>query len=399
MTKEELEALEKSISESVDGIMQAKLAEVVGPIAAQEARSVVEKMRQEKALFGFDRTGLNDKQKSDFAKAVKDITTPGKFIDTKANEALIEEQDNRGGYLVSTEVANAILRIAASVGLVLSQAQRWPMKTDELGVPNYTGSFLEGEYLEIDAAGDVTGINFGQAKLIIKKWQLAFVVGNDLLADAPVELANWLLALGGEALANMIDKQAFAGSGKPFVGIMESDDVTVKVLASGKNTYEEFSVVDDGSAMIGDLDESILEGAAFYMHRTVWANLRVQKDGNGTYLLPQAGATSAALISMYSTGGGLKPAGEILGFPVFTNRHLPALSTSGASKKFLSFGNMKAMAYGDKGEMRVAQHESGSFGGKEIALADQKGLVYKHRHALTIALAAAFEVAKTAANQ
>jgi hypothetical protein len=48
--------------------------------------------------------------------------------------------------------------------------------------------------------------------------------------------------------------------------------------------------------------------------------------------------------------------------------------------------------------MRVSQFESGNFGGKEIALADQRGIVYKHRHALTLALPRAMVVAKTAAS-
>ena len=396
MTDEEQKALEAALAKSVDGIMEAKLQTVVGPLVAAETRSIVEKMRVEKALFGQDRTGLTDKQKSDFAKAVKDITTPGMMIDVKANEALIGEQDSRGGYLVATEVANAILRVAASVGLILSQAQKWPMGTDEKGIPNYSGSFLEGEYLDVDATGSVTGITFGQAKLIIKKWQLAFVVGNDLLADSSVELANWLLALGGESLANMVDKQGFAGTGAPFVGILESDEVTLQNLTYGENTFAEFRVVEDSSLMIGDIAESLLEGAAFYMHRTVWASLRTQKDGTGHYLLDHQGNASPSIVASNPTGGGIKVAGEMGGFPVFTTPHCPALSASAASTKFIAFGNMKAMAYGDKGEMRVAQYQSGSFGGKEIATSDQTGIVYKHRHALTIALPAAFTVAKTA---
>ncbi len=145
------------------------------------------------------------------------------IVDTKANEALIEEQDNRGGYLVSREIADAIMRIAASVGTIMSQAAKWTMTSDELAVPNYTGAFLKGAYLGVDAPGPVTGITFGQAQLIAKKWQLAFVVGNDLLADASVNVADWLLALGGEALANMIDYQGFVGganTGDPFLGIL-----------------------------------------------------------------------------------------------------------------------------------------------------------------------------------
>jgi hypothetical protein len=62
------------------------------------------------------------------------------------------------------------------------------------------------------------------------------------------------------------------------------------------------------------------------------------------------------------------------------------------------FGNMSAFAFGDRGEMRVGQFESGSFGGKEIALADQRGIVYKHRHALSLVLPRAMVVIKTAAS-
>jgi len=44
-----------------------------------------------------------------------------------------------------------------------------------------------------------------------------------LLADASVNVADWLLALGGEALANMIDYQGFVGganTGDPFLGVL-----------------------------------------------------------------------------------------------------------------------------------------------------------------------------------
>ena len=59
---------------------------------------------------------------------------------------------------------------------------------------------------------------------------------------------------------------------------------------------------------------------------------------------------------------------------------------------------MKAFAFGAKGELRVGQFESGSFGGKAIALADQRGIVYKQRHALTLTLPRAMVVGKTAAS-
>jgi HK97 family phage major capsid protein len=391
MTPEILKQLEDKFKEVVDSAMEEQLKTVVGPLVAAETKNIVQQMRMERALFGMDRSGLGDEEKKNFAEIVKAAA----FGKTKANEALIEEQDSRGGYLVPKEVAAAIVRIAASVGLIMSQAQKWPMSTDELGIPNYTGSFLEGEYLGVDAAGTVSALAFGQAKLVVKKWQLAFVVGNDLMADSPVALADWLLALGGEALANNIDKQGFAGAGTPFVGILNNDDVTVQTMASGKDTFAEFDL-DEASDAIANVEESVLDGSAFYMNRTVWAKLRVKKDTNGTYIFGYPNSVGISFDK--STYGGLRPAGFILDYPVFTSRHFPLNSATAVSTKFAIFGNMKALAYGDKGEMRVAQHASGAFGGKEIALADQTGLVYKHRHALTVSLPAAFVNIKTAAN-
>ncbi|MEM2988204.1 MAG: phage major capsid protein [Candidatus Bathyarchaeia archaeon] len=391
MDEKIIEQLEDKFKKAVDEVFEQRLAKTISPLVAEETKKIVNQLRVERALFGTDRTGLTPEQKKEFAERVKSVALG---IRTKANEALIEEQDSRGGYLVPVEVANAIERIAASVGLILSQAKKWPMKSDELDIPAYTGSFLTGDYLDVDTAGSLTGLTFSQARLIAKKWQLAFVVGNDLLADASVDLADWLLALGGEALANMIDKQGFVGTGAPFVGILNHDGVTTLTMDSGKNTFQEIDL-DECSKAISNLEESLLDGAAFYFHRTVWHELRTKKDSAGQYI---AGYPTPQLLELAAKAGAPKPVGMLWGYPVYTCQHLPSTSESAASTKFAVFGNLKAMAFGSKDELRVGQFQSGYFGSKEIALADQTGLVYKNRHALAITLPAAFVAIKTAAS-
>ena len=411
MEKEKMTAVVES---SLNTLFETKLAPYISEESAKAARKAVEAMKAERSLSGRDITGLSEKCKKDFV-SVAQAAAKLDGVSLKANEALIEEQDNRGGYLVSRDVADAIMRIAASVGTIMNQAMKWPMKTDELGVPNYTGAFLTGAYLGVDVAGTVTGLTFGQAALIAKKWQLAFVVGNDLLADASVQLADWLLALAGEALANMIDQQGLVGTGAPFVGVLNFPTAAVGTYpanttgqyfaggssSSGKTTFASWDVLVDSSALIGQQEESVLDGSAFYMHRSVWASLRVQKDSAGSFILPFAGIASiaglASPLEVNPTGGPIRPSGQILGFPVYTNRWMPALSSTAVNTPFIIFGNFKAMAFGDKGEMRVEQYNSGAFGGKEIALADQRGIVYKHRHALTVVLPGAFQVGYTAA--
>jgi hypothetical protein len=39
----------------------------------------------------------------------------------------------------------------------MRSTQKWPLKTDELGIPNYTGAVLTGAYVAVDIAGPVLG--------------------------------------------------------------------------------------------------------------------------------------------------------------------------------------------------------------------------------------------------
>jgi HK97 family phage major capsid protein len=406
-----------------DEVMREKLVPIIGQEVADSVAKTVSSLKLQRQTFGKDMTGLSDKAKKDFVKVAHNALR-GKFdIDTKANEALIEEQDGRGGYLVSREVADAIMRIAASVGTILGQATKWEMTTDSLAVPNYTGAFLTGAFLGVDAPGPVTGMQFGQSQLIVKMWQLAFVVGNDLLADANVNVADWLLAIGGEAFANMVDYQGFVGganTGDPFLGILNLPTSTTiqpngqntnKYIlggssSSGSTTFSKYLVMDDSSQLIASLEESILDGSAFYMNRTLWAKLRTQKDTAGNYILPySAWAKSQPAMVDEAGGGPVKPAGEILGYPVYTNRWMPAVGASSVNgfsdstnNPCVIFGNMKTMAFGDKGEMEVDQFTSGSFGGKEIALANQRGIIYRRRFAMSATLLRAFAVGYTSSS-
>ena len=212
MNEEELKKLQDSIKSTMDGKIEEVLKTQVGAEVAKASRKIVEEMRAERSVFGYDRSGLTQDQKKEFALAAKAVAFGKSSIVTKANEEMVSEIDSRGGYLLPVEVAGAIQRIARSVGLVMSKATQWTMNTDELDVPAYTGSILEGDYLGVNTAGTLTAVTFKMAKLMAKKWQLAFALGNDLLMDAPENLADWLLALAGEALANKVDKMGLNGT-------------------------------------------------------------------------------------------------------------------------------------------------------------------------------------------
>lgn len=387
MDDKTLELLESKFKNVVDAALESKISSVLGPMVADETKKIVDQLRMERALFGgTDKTGLTSEQKIAFATGIKEMV-----LSQKA--ALIEGQDNLGGYLVPTEVYAGIMRVAASVGLVLANAQRFPMKTDELNVPRYTGAFLEGGYLGNDEEGSETSLEFGDARLITKTWYTLFRIDNALLADASVDLADWLIGLIAEGMANRIDKEGFAGTGLPFVGLLNDTNATVVTLATGKDTFAEFDL-DDCSELIANVEESVLGDAAFFMHRTLWHSLRTKKGSDGAYTVGWQGTSVIA----YEKALGVRPVGFIWGYPVFTARHLPALAATAISTKFAIFGSLKnALFYGDRGQLALAKSDSATVGGKNVFAANQTALRGIHRHALSTGLYTAVAIARTAA--
>jgi HK97 family phage major capsid protein len=433
MNEQDIKKLKEALSSSLYDMFEQKLEPVIGTIAAAKVKELVSQLQAQRSVYGRDITGLSAKTKKDFVRAASYIANkmPESLlaeINTKANEALVVDQDNRGGYLVSQEVADAILRIAASVGTVISQASHWTMTKDELAIPNYTGSFLTGSFIGVDQAGTIQGLAFGQAVLAVKKWQLAFAVGNDLLQDENVNLAEWLLAIAAESLANMVDQQGLAGSSGlslngstvngPFVGVLGLKTTTTLPYStgtgtsynmsaylyylgnsstSGKTAFSNYDVISDSNLVVSALEESVLDGSAFYFHRTTWAQIRSQKDTAGNYVLPYA-AWAPGTLEQIVGGGPVRPAGYMAERPVYTNRWITPLSATAASTVLGFFGNLKALAFGDRGEMSVEVFTSGSFGSKEIALADQRGIVYRKRWAIVPALPGAFAQISTSAS-
>lgn len=392
MNPEDTKALLDEFTKQIDETILPSIEKAVGETAAKKVGEMVKELRLQREIYGKDITGLDAETKKAFAEGAASIAG-GKF---KANEAFIESNTGRGGYLVADEIADAILRVMASVGLALSQATTWEMGSMTKKIPTYVGAFLEGEYLtDDDTAGSVTNSAsmFSQSVLTAKVWQLAFALSNSLLEDASVDLADWLISLAAEAQANMIDKQVFIGSGAPFTGVLNKSGVTVQIMATTKTGFDKFDI-DEASDAVGKLEESLLDGAAWYFHRTVWAKIRVKKDTTGQPIFSQFNNSFGSS----DRGSGIKSTGTIFEYPVFTVRHLPAFSASAISTKFAIFGNLKAVSFGKRRDFTLSQYTSGTFGGKEIALADQTAMIFRARHAVDVSLPSAFVVLQTSAS-
>lgn len=380
----------------VDEAIEKNIGEIAGKEVSQQVKAIVAKMRLDRSVYGQDASGLSDDVKLAFAQDLKNLAT-GKLASGVVKAAILENSDEAGGYLVPEELYNGIMRVAASAGIVARDAMKFPMSSDTLDVPRYTGADLTGEYVGEDSDGSESTVTFGDAKLVAKTWMVILRVGNTLIADAKVGVVDWLIALVAEGLAVRMDKEAFKGgtfAGSPFVGLLASSDVTVYTMPTGKDTFAEFDM-DEAAEMIAQLPESLLGDAAFYFNRTVWAKIRQKKDTAGAYVVGSNGGVVATSVRKE----GIQPAGTLWGFPVYTTDQLPTNAQTAVSTKFCVFGNLgRGLFVGEKGSIEVAQSDSASVGSNNVFTKNQRALRFIHRHAVVVGLPSAIVVGKTAAS-
>jgi len=74
-----------------DEVMKEKLGPIIGQEVSATVQKVVSELRAERAQYGHDKTGLDEKQKGLFVDTIRAAVSFD--IKEKANEALIEEQD------------------------------------------------------------------------------------------------------------------------------------------------------------------------------------------------------------------------------------------------------------------------------------------------------------------
>ena len=396
MDEKTKELLMNEMKSIVDQSIKDNLGDVVSAQVSETVKGIVSKMRVDRAIYGSDASGISDEQKLALAEDFKNIAN-GKLFNGQAKAAILSSSDEAGGYLIPTELYNGILRVAASAGIVARDAMRMPMGTTSMDVPRYTGADLEGSYVGEDTEGTESTVTFGDAKLVAKTWMVLIRVSNTMLNNTSVNLTDWLIGLIAEGLSVKLDKEGFKGgtfAGSPFVGLLGSTDVTVYTLPTGHDTFAEFDM-DDASDVIAQMPESLLNGAAFYFNRTVWAKIRQKKDTAGAYVV----GANGGIVAMNFKKEGIQPAGEMWNFPVFTTDQLPTNAQTAVSTKFGVFANLaKALIIGDRGSMTVAQSDSATVGGKNVFAANQKAIRVTHDHAIAIGLPTAAVVIKTAAS-
>ena len=342
-----------------------------------------------------DLAKLSAKQKSaEFIKAVfhKDTQALAAF-NTKS---LTEGSGSAGGFLVPEEFAAQVFRLVKDFGLVAKLGRIFPMARDTLNIPRLSSTvsvYWPGEAV----AGTPSYPVFEQVHLITKTLVGITPMSNELLADANVDIVDFLLEIFAEAIAGELDNQGFAGTGAPFTGILNTTGITVVQPANslGQSTFVGASTPDNARALIANVIPWALQGAGFFMHRTVWQYFQtVKTSGSGEYFI--SAATPALTNPNAAQGFPMAQAGTMWGYPVYLSDKLPG--TTAVSTKYVIFGSLKFLAVGQREELSVAISQDATVGTDNLFAANMSAVRVITRVAISALLPGAFAVLETAAS-
>jgi HK97 family phage major capsid protein len=261
-------------------------------------------------------------------------------------KAETEGLNDLGGFLIPDELAQQIVSLRDSYGVIRRNATRWPLRFGgRADVPRrLTGATAawtsEGQTLsessnEYDTAG-----------LTMKKLSVLIKMSTELEEDA---LAAWGAFVTEElawTFAVREDEAAFNGAGESANGGINGIGNKLTGLAgaiaaaSGRNAFGTLDAADIG-ALLGALPARAVPGAKLYVSTACYGN---------------------TIVRLASTGGGLVatvgPDGELVanfcGFPVELVPSLPSSTGSLASKLMMVAGDMRmGVALGERRQITV----------------------------------------------
>lgn len=378
----EIDAVVKTLSDK----FQKKAEEIADGLVSKFSESI--ETARAKALGG-DGLEKKDKKADDKTREFLKALFAGDKARAKAlttSDSGSSPDDAQAGLLVPEELRAEVLRIAEDqYGIARREMFYLPFsgpgntrKIPALGTS--VSVFWTGE----TAKKTSTQPKFSIVEQTLKKLAAIVPMSEEILEDSAINLTQLVGALFAEAVAKEEDLQFFAGTGSPWTGILNNGSVNVvhQEVAGGITKLS----ADDLLSMIDATPAGALNGAKFYMHRTVLSVIRKLKDTNKQYI--------------FQNPGGSQPA-TIWNYPFELVEAMPKASDVEIGDPYIIFGNLKqGCVFGDKQQLRVKLLEEATItdtdGQTEINLAEQDMVALRivERVGYVVALPAAITVIK-----
>lgn len=267
-----------------------------------------------------DRKALNDKTR-EMVKAV---------FSGNSEKALITTPNANGGFLVDTELASEIQRLATEYGVARREMNVVTLSKNSLRIPTALTDinvYWTGE----SVAKTSTAPTFAQETLTLGKLAAIVPMTDEFIEDVEFDIFGYISEVAAEKIAEKEDLAFFTGDGSStyneITGLLESTNVNEVVLTG--TTFASLDADDLLDLKDATHPAGIVNGK-YYMHRTIMSHIRKLKDNEGMFVYQAPSATGP---------------GTIWGYPVVEVEVMPSLSDSAAETSFVLFGNLRRSSW------------------------------------------------------
>ena len=275
-------------------------------------------------------------------------------LDTAELRELNSNVGADGGYTVVPEYSAELQTLFLQYGLFRQYAFHLPMKSNERIWPILQNGVVAYWIVENNALIE-SFPSFGQATMFVKTLVGLTHLPIQLLEDSDQDLMQLLANVFARAIAQEEDHQGFMGTGAgndPFKGVMYETGTQLVLMNAGRTSFAQISY-DDLVAMQSAMPRPLLDGARYWMHRSIYNQIRVLRDTLGRPL--------------FSDVNSLGPT-QLAGYPLEISENMPALADSGPGKPLLFFGNLQNAYLGIRKEVEIARSDHSLFGKLQSAL-------------------------------
>ncbi len=197
--------------------------------------------------------------------------------------ALVEGTTTLGGYLVPEELKAEIFRILPDFSVMRRIGRVIPMNTDTLKLNSLAAgpaAYWTSEY----ASKSTTSAEFDQTEYTPHDLVCLLPVTDQLIADANINIVQFIIEIFTETIGREEDKAFFAGSGTGRPKGINQESLT-SVAAGGNISF------DNILALIDSVAQRVTQSgtSAFVGNRRVKRYLRLLKDGNSNYIWRDGG--------------------------------------------------------------------------------------------------------------
>lgn len=346
--KKDVKKEENKVEADLTKLVDSMATKIVEAITAKKGGNIEDQKQLKNKLFntanGFkaieypeDLTKLSDKDKivTFFKSMVNRKNDPES---DKVFKALVEGTSADGGYLVPAPLANEVFRLLPDYAVMRQIARTITMTSKTLALNSLNArptAYWTSEY----ASKSTTSADFGQTTLTANKLVCLLPAAHELLEDANIDLANFIIELFVEAIAAEEDNKFFTGSGTGQPKGINQETLTT-VSAGGAISF------DHVIALIDSVPSRVTRSprAAFVGHKYVKRLLRNVKDSNNNYIWrdSSAGRMSGQTERLPDT---------LYGYPFYEQNDL--------AQSELYFGDWAYYIIGDRKQITIDQTNEG----------------------------------------